>query len=247
MPTPTPISILTEVVANVSARLAPVMVLIIILVLAGLFLSIWRVYSSIKNIRTSDMHRKMLYDAVYESRFRILQEEIVLSSVRREDEDSEWVENQRKAALSVLEEHKYRIGMLNKRDTNNIEIITEIRDLERNIHLIQRDLASKLSKDKISILREKEEQQKRKQILQEEFIRSKAAREAESLVPPNLTLAGMGITGAFFIELSAILAVIFVIIILGLFGVLGTHEIVAILAAIAGYVLGKTTARKRPS
>jgi hypothetical protein len=51
----------------------------------------------------------------------------------------------------------------------------------------------------------------------------------------------MGITGSFFIELTAILTIIFGILILGLLGVLGTREISPILAAIAGYVLGKTT------
>jgi hypothetical protein len=66
-------------------------------------------------------------------------------------------------------------------------------------------------------------------------------REAEILVPLSLSVAGMGITGTFFIELTAILTIIFGILILGLLGVLGTREISPILAAIAGYVLGKTT------
>ena len=56
----------------------------------------------------------------------------------------------------------------------------------------------------------------------------------------------MGITGSFFIELTAILTIIFGIIILGLVGVLTTTEIAPILAAIAGYVLGKTTSGWAP-
>jgi hypothetical protein len=57
----------------------------------------------------------------------------------------------------------------------------------------------------------------------------------------------MGITGSFFIELTAILTIIFGILILGLLAVLGTREIAPILAAIAGYVLGKTTAGQTSS
>ena len=57
----------------------------------------------------------------------------------------------------------------------------------------------------------------------------------------------MGITGTFFNELTAILTIIFGIIILGFVGVLGTREISPILAAIAGYVLGKTTSGAAPT
>jgi hypothetical protein len=71
--------------------------------------------------------------------------------------------------------------------------------------------------------------------------KEKADREAAKLVPYSLSVAGMGITGSFFIELTAILTVIFGVVILGLVGVLGTREIGPILASIAGYVLGKTT------
>lgn len=71
--------------------------------------------------------------------------------------------------------------------------------------------------------------------------RQTARQEAEILVPLSLSVAGMDITGTFFIELTAILTIIFGILILGLLGVLGTREISPILAAIAGYVLGKTT------
>jgi hypothetical protein len=247
VPRPTPTPIPTEVVANFSA-LAPEMVLIILLVFAALMFSLWRVfYSYINTKRTTDMHRKLLYDAVYESRYRVLQEELALSPVDREDNGAEWLENQRKASFAVIEENKSRLAMLNQRDEKNVEIITQIKDLKRNILQIQQDLAGKLSEDKISKLREKEEQQKSKLQLQEEFIRSKAASEAESLVPPTLTLAGMGITGALLIELTVILTIIFGIIILGLVGFLGINEIAIIFAALAGYVIGKTTASKRPS
>jgi len=83
----------------------------------------------------------------------------------------------------------------------------------------------------------REKQHKEREILN----RQKAREEAKTLVPESLSVAGMGITGSFFIELTAILTIIFGIIILGLVGVLGTREIAPILAAIAGYVLGKTT------
>ena len=55
----------------------------------------------------------------------------------------------------------------------------------------------------------------------------------------------MGISGSFFIELTAILTIIFGIILLGLVGVLDGQQIAPILAAIAGYVLGKTTSNSK--
>lgn len=89
--------------------------------------------------------------------------------------------------------------------------------------------------------REEEAERERQSREREQQRRATARQDAEILVPPTLSVAGMGITGAFFIELTAILTIIFGILILGLLGVLGTREISPILAAIAGYVLGKTT------
>lgn len=79
-------------------------------------------------------------------------------------------------------------------------------------------------------------------------LEDEAKLEGRRLVPPSLSVASLGITGSFFIELTAILTIIFGIVILGIVGVLGTREIATILAAISGYVLGsgKAAARSGP-
>jgi hypothetical protein len=94
--------------------------------------------------------------------------------------------------------------------------------------------------------REEREQREKKHKELESQMSETAKHEADLLVPLSLTVAGMGITGSFFIELTAILTIIFGILILGIIGVLRTTEIAPILAAIAGYVLGKTTSGWAP-
>jgi len=222
---------------------------IILGVLAALMVSLWLVYSYINNIRTTDIHRKMLYDAVYESRYRDLQEQ----SFVKEDwtgESSENIKFQRINATNELEGHKARLGELFElkeqadltQDQNE-----ELRYLKDRIRSIESDLENYLSDERIAELKKKEEEQEQLRQQRDQKLREKAAQEAQTLVPPSLTVAGMGITGSFFIELTAILTIIFGIIILGLVEVLRTQEIATILAAIAGYVLGKTSASSQPA
>jgi hypothetical protein len=120
----------------------------------------------------------------------------------------------------------------------------ELRDrLTKMISTVHYDLVETPTQTTEREKREQEEEaeHERKSKELEQQHRVTARHDAEILVPPTLSVAGMGITGAFFIELTAILTIIFGILILGLLGVLGTREISPILAAIAGYVLGKTT------
>lgn len=181
---------------SVLLRFQPWMVMLLVLAtLAAMMGSLWMIYLYINNIRTTEFHRQILFDAVTEYRYRK-----ILESTSYEGPD-----------------HSYSGSGFRSDETPDERARREKEERDREI---QADQARK---------------QFREKSLQTARI------EANQLVPPSLSVAGMGITGAFFIELTAILTIIFGILILGLVGVLGTREIAPILAAIAGYVLGKTT------
>jgi hypothetical protein len=149
--------------------------------------------------------------------------------------------------MAELEERNARLAKLKEQGELDKDEQIELEDHEYRIPLIERDLKDYLSEERIAELVKKEEEQEQSRQQQDKKIREKAAQEAKTLVPPSLTVAGMGITGSFFIELTAVLTIIFGIILLGLVGVLGTQEIATILAAIAGYVLGKTSTSTQTS
>jgi len=243
MPTPTPGPLPNGSSPTVLAALDPWMLIVIILATLGcLMLSLWLVYSYINNIRTTDIHRKMLYDAVFDARFRELKGPDALQGSWIQSADQ--LEMQRRSVIAQLEEDKAQLERLSKVESPDRN---EVERLETNIRYTERSLKNELSEAAIAKLRVDEEKAKSESRVREQALRDKAAQEANTLVPPSLTVAGMGITGSFFIELTAILTIIFGIIILGLVGVLGTQEISPILAAIAGYVLGKTTTRSQPT
>jgi hypothetical protein len=207
--------------------------------------TLWLVYHFMTSIRTTDVHRQMLYESVYDARLQRLREQAgldTLSGTGSGEEDSRTLEKERQEKLGRLkrfEELKMSEGRSNAEEV-------ELKNLEVDIPDINAALTGRLSEENIKQRREEEqgrEQERQKKVNE---MRQTAAHEAEFLVPRSLTVAGMGITGSFFIELTAILTIIFGIIILGLVGVLGTTEIAPILAAIAGYVLGKTTSGWAP-
>lgn len=234
---------------SVLAGLDPWMITLIVLgALIALMLSLWMVYSYINNIRTTDIHRQMLYDSVFESRYRRLLEQAGLSEeFFFEDDDPAWLRSERVEMQGRLESLQETAAGLRARETDLSEEEKEdLEQLESEIRYIKGELTSRLSEKKISALIEEQQRQEQQHRDRIHLIRQQAAEDAEALVPRSLSVAGMGITGSFFIELTAILTIIFGIIILGLVGVLGTQEIAPILAAIAGYVLGKATSGWAP-
>lgn len=247
----TPTAVVTTTVVSgaqsVLARLDPWMMTVIILgTLIALMGSLWLVYQYINKIRISEIHTLMLYESVYNDRLRRLQEQAGLIG---EDgwgdaweTDPDELENQRQSKLSWLSQHEGQLAELKEKLQLSEEDKKEIADIRE----AQAELAGPLSEASIKKVREEKQQREQTRKDRENQIRATAEREAKILVPESLTVAGMGITGSFFIELTAILTIIFGIIILGLTGALGTAEIAPILAAIAGYVLGKTTSGWAP-
>jgi hypothetical protein len=149
-----------------------------------------------------------------------------------------------KGDLKALEA---RASALRSREANLSAAEKEdLKKLESEIRFMQGELDGRLSEDNISKLDEERKRQVQAHKERIDQILGQAERDTQALVPRSLSVAGMGITGSFFIELTAILTIIFGIIILGLVGVLGTQEIAPILAAIAGYVLGKATSGWAP-
>jgi hypothetical protein len=214
--------------------------------LAALMLSLWMVYSYINNILTTEIHRSMLYDSVYESRLRKLQERAGgdwASAGTGWGDDPDQLEAERQEKLAQLKRFEdLQAAGESLSETEKAERASQAPAIPR----IRAELAGRLSEEKIAEMRDAPKRLELARQEEEKRMRQAAAHEAEILVPRSLTVAGMGITGSFFIELTAILTIIFGIIILGLVGVLGTTEIAPILAAIAGYVLGKTTSGWAP-
>jgi hypothetical protein len=122
----------------------------------------------------------------------------------------------------------------------------ELCKAREDIEYIQDELQTSLAEKRITRLREDKKRDKEEREKKISELLNEAKDQTEKLIPPSMTIAGMGITGSFFVELTAILTIIFGIIILGLTKVLTTTEIAPILAAIAGYVLGKTTSGWAP-
>jgi len=244
MPTPTPIPIQIDSTSTVLANLEPwMLIIVIILTLGALMLSLWLVYSYINNIRTTDIHRTMLWDAVFQARYRELQEQANYGEAAWED-DPEWLESERNNVQANLEEAEANLNRLMSQETRDP---VEEQRVATDIRYYERELKTRYSDENIERIRANKSLETQNRQRRDQRDREKASQEADTLVPRSLTVAGMGITGSFFIELTAILTIIFGIIILGLVEVLRTQEIATILAAIAGYVLGKTSAGPQTS
>lgn len=74
----------------------------------------------------------------------------------------------------------------------------------------------------------------------------KSAREYADRLLPGIDVSAFGGGWIFVLEFTTIIFIIFAAIALGFVGVLGSEQIGTILAAIAGYVLGKSTSMKSP-
>jgi hypothetical protein len=72
-------------------------------------------------------------------------------------------------------------------------------------------------------------------------IRDIAREKADSRIPKVMDVSLLGGGFSFILEFSTVIVIIFSIVILGVVGILEGREIATILAAIAGYVLGKAT------
>lgn len=68
-----------------------------------------------------------------------------------------------------------------------------------------------------------------------------ATKRAEKKVPSSIDISLLGGGFAFLLEFSTVIVIIFTLLILGILKTLDGQEIATILAAIAGYVLGKAT------
>lgn len=69
----------------------------------------------------------------------------------------------------------------------------------------------------------------------------KALEKAEGDVPKTMDVSILGTGFSFILEFSTVIVIIFAVVVLGILGILEGKEISTILAAIAGYVLGKVS------
>jgi len=72
-------------------------------------------------------------------------------------------------------------------------------------------------------------------------IKEKALKRADKRIPKSMDISLLGGGFSFILEFSTVIVIIFSVVILGIVGILEGREISTILAAIAGYVLGKAT------
>jgi len=84
-----------------------------------------------------------------------------------------------------------------------------------------------------------------------EALRQKAETEASSRankkIPSSIDISLLGGGWAFLLEFSTVIVIIFTLLILGILNTLDGKDIATILAAIAGYVLGKATSATKQS
>lgn len=90
----------------------------------------------------------------------------------------------------------------------------------------------------------------------EERVRYEALRQqaeanalelAKKKIPSSIDISLLGGGWAFLLEFSTVIVIIFTLLILGILGTLEGKDISTILAAIAGYVLGKATSGTKPA
>jgi hypothetical protein len=74
-----------------------------------------------------------------------------------------------------------------------------------------------------------------------------ALSRAEKKIPSSIDISLLGGGWAFLLEFSTVIVIIFTLLILGILKILEGREIATILAAIAGYVLGKATSAAKQS
>lgn len=77
-------------------------------------------------------------------------------------------------------------------------------------------------------------------------IDKEASQFAKSVIPPDVSISEE-YGPALYLEFGTVIVIIFAVLSLAVLGVLGGQETSTILAAIAGYVLGKATKRPAPS
>ena len=70
----------------------------------------------------------------------------------------------------------------------------------------------------------------------------RALERAEKEIPRSIDISLLGGGWAFLLEFSTVIVIIFTLLIFGILGTLEGKDIATILAAIAGYVLGKASA-----
>lgn len=227
-------------------RLEPWMILILVLAaLAALLLALWMIYKYVNKVHTDKMQRDFLLDAVKSQRLNNL---MTLTGTRAPDEyyNPKYLEQQKIDIENQLKSAQKRLNELANKDERTKVETAELTQLQDTCRDYEYELNSFYATDKIEKLKsEWDEKMLDFNKKQAEFL-EEAKSFAEAIVPKSLTISGLKITGSFFIELTAILSIIFGIIILGLVGVLKSAEIAPILAAIAGYVLGKTTTGLMP-
>ncbi len=72
-------------------------------------------------------------------------------------------------------------------------------------------------------------------------VETEAAKRAEKKVPSSIDISLLGGGWSFLLEYSTVIVIIFTVLILGILKILDGKDISPIIAAIAGYVLGKAT------
>jgi hypothetical protein len=90
-----------------------------------------------------------------------------------------------------------------------------------------------------------EKEERARYELRRQDVERKAQKQAEARVPRSMDISLLGGGWAFLLEFSTVIVIIFAVLILAILGTLTGQEISTILAAIAGYVLGKASAGGR--
>lgn len=117
---------------------------------------------------------------------------------------------------------------------------------QANFEARQRHAKEEYDKRKLGIQEYKKWERKEQEIFntKNDAIVEAARQDVENKLPKQMDVSILGTGFSFLLEFSTVFVIIFAVIIMGMLGVLEGREIAAILAAIAGYVLGKATGRQ---
>jgi len=104
-----------------------------------------------------------------------------------------------------------------------------------------REQEEKARTEDLRLCREWEKREKVRFAARDAELKKKAAEIAERRTPKSMDVSFLGQGWMFLLEFSTVIVIIFSLVILGFLGILDGTQIAPILAAIAGYVLGKTS------
>ena len=218
-----------------------------VLVLLTCLLCIWMVFFFGRRLQTSAYLRDSLIEGVKQQELRILVRELRDRALEGPLDPGAPPPPGYGPAATVWDAEKY--GIVREMFYGEVErgLPSNASEEEEKRHLEEEQKRKEMSKQRLAAFAkwEAEERARFEKLRQEAEVR--AAKLAEKKIPSSIDISLLGGGWAFLLEFSTVIVIIFTLLILGILQTLEGKDIATILAAIAGYVLGKaSSAAKQP-